>query len=154
MDLGSVTLTASDMSSQDLAGPGGPAGGSAGGSGGPRAGQRRRRTFTAEYKLRIVAEYDRAGEPGARGALLRREGLYHSHIQNWRRTAQAGAVAAVTANPGPKKPDAKTAENRRLKKENDQLKKELEQARAVMEILGKTHALLGILSESADTQTP
>lgn len=138
------------MASQDPAGPGGPAGG----SGGPRAGQRKRRTFTAQYKLRILAEYDQASEPGARGALLRREGLYHSHIQDWRRTAQAGAVAAVSAKPGPKKPDAETVENRRLRKENERLKKELEQTRAVMEILGKTHALLESLSESADTQTP
>jgi len=138
------------MSSQDQAGPGT----SSGGLGGPRAGQCKRRTFTAEYKLRILAEYDSADESGARGALLRREGLYHSHIQDWRRTAEAGAVAAVTPKAGPKKLDAETVENRRLKKENDRLKKELEQARAVMEILGKTHALLEILSESADTQTP
>jgi transposase len=131
------------MSSQEPAGPDGP-----------RAGQRKRRTFTAEYKLRILAEYDRAREPGARGALLRREGLYHSNIQGWRRAVESGAAAAVSPKAGPKKPDPETVENRRLRKENDRLKKELDKAQAVMEILGKTHALLEILSESADTQTP
>lgn len=136
-----MTLTASDMSSQ-------------GRDSGPRAGQRKRRTFTAEYKLRILAEYDKASEPGARGALLRREGLYHSHIQDWRRLAEAGAAAAVSPKAGPTKQDPETVENRRLKKENDRLKTELEKAQAVMEILGKTHALLEILSESADTPTP
>lgn len=138
------------MSSQGQAGPGGPVGG----PGGPRAGHRKRRTFTAEYKLRILAEYDDASEPGARGALLRREGLYHSHILDWRRAAEAGATAAVSPSAGRKKQDPEQIENRRLKKENDRLKAELVRAQAVMEILGKTHALLEILSESADTQTP
>ncbi len=50
--------------------------------------------FTAEYKLRMVAEYDRATEPGERGALLRREGLYHSHIIEWRKARDAGTLVA------------------------------------------------------------
>jgi hypothetical protein len=53
-------------------------------SAGPRGNQPRRRVFTAEYKLRMVAEDDGASTPGDRGALLRREGLYHSHIIEWR----------------------------------------------------------------------
>ena len=57
---------------------------------GPRSDRPRRRTFTAEYKVQILAEYD-AAERGERGAILRREGLYSSHIIDWRRAAQAGA---------------------------------------------------------------
>jgi hypothetical protein len=62
---------------------------------GPRAEQPKRRTFTAEYKLAMVAEYDAATEPGAKGALLRREGLYSSHIIEWRRARDAGALAVL-----------------------------------------------------------
>lgn len=63
-------------------------------SGGPRADQPRRRAFTAEYKLAMVAEYDRAA-PGQRGALPRRERLYHSHIIEWRKARDAGMLVAA-----------------------------------------------------------
>jgi transposase len=69
------------------------------GSSSPRADRPKRRTFTAEYKLAIVAEYDALTEPGARGALLRREGLYHSHIIEWRRARDAGVLAGPTRCP-------------------------------------------------------
>ena len=59
---------------------------------GPRADRPRRRVFTAEYKAAILAEYDALAEPGARGALLRREGLYSSHLTEWRRARDAGAL--------------------------------------------------------------
>ncbi len=55
----------------------------------------KRRQFSAKYKLDILAEYDRATEPGAKGALLRREGLYSSHIVEWRRARDVGALAAL-----------------------------------------------------------
>lgn len=58
---------------------------------GPRAGGPKRRSSTPEYKLRIVEEHERLTEPGAKGALLRREGLYHSHIIDWRAARDAGA---------------------------------------------------------------
>ena len=61
---------------------------------GPRVDRPKRRRFTAEYKATILAEYD-AAEHGARGAVLRREGLYSSHIIEWRRAAQAGAAAGL-----------------------------------------------------------
>jgi transposase len=57
---------------------------------GPRADRPRRRTFTLAYKLAIVEEYDRLAEARDRGALLRREGLYHSHIQQWREARDKG----------------------------------------------------------------
>src|SRR5919107_3884905 len=66
---------------------------------GPRSDQPKRRAFTAEYKLAMVAEYDAATEPGAKGALLRREGLYSSHIIEWRRARGAGALAGVAGKP-------------------------------------------------------
>lgn len=55
-----------------------------------------RRSFTAEYKLAVLTEYDSATDPGAKGALLRREGLYSSHIVEWRRARNAGAIARST----------------------------------------------------------
>ena len=57
----------------------------------------RRRRFTPEYKLAILAEYDRLTEPGDKGALLRREGLYTSHIVEWRQARDAGALAGLAA---------------------------------------------------------
>lgn len=66
---------------------------------GPRAGGPKRRSFAAEYKLRVVEEYERLTEPGAKGALLRREGLYHSHIVDWRAARDAGALGAPAAKP-------------------------------------------------------
>jgi len=59
----------------------------------------KRRTFTAKYKLEILAEYDAAPE-GAKGALLRREGLYSSHIVEWRKARDAGALAGLASPRG------------------------------------------------------
>jgi transposase-like protein len=116
---------------------------------GPREGQATRRTFTDAYKLRIVGEYDALTEPGARGALLRREGLYDTHIGKWRRARDRRALGA-TAAPGPAKASPESAENRRLKAENARLAAELAKTKAVLEVMGKVHALLEDLSERAD----
>jgi transposase len=134
-------------------------------SGGPRADQPRRRVFTPEYKLRMVAEYDRA-EPGGRGALLRRERLYHSHIIEWRRARDAGTLVARPAaetresrsggqdDPRPAaarrrgRGTAEQAEVQRLRRQNDKLAKDLARTQAALEIMGKAHALLELLSES------
>ena len=139
-------------------------------SGGPRADQPRRRVFTAEYKLRMVAEYDQASEPGERGALLRRERLYHSHIIEWRKARDAGtlvtrpAVASTPEDRHGKEKDAQAAPARRrrgrvsaeqaeverLRRQNEKLAKDLARTQAALEIMGKAHALLELLSESAD----
>ena len=58
-----------------------------------------RRRFTAAYKLTVLTEYDGATEAGAKGALLRREGLYTSHIAEWRRARDAGALAGLAPDP-------------------------------------------------------
>jgi transposase len=145
VDHESVTLTVADVA-QGSTGPGGSPG-----SAGPRAGQRTRRTFTAAYKLEIVAEFDGLTEHGSRGAMLRREGLYHSHILDWRRSRDAGALGGLSSSPGPAKAGPGQSENRRLKAENARMAAELARTRAVVEALGKVHALLEILSESAET---
>lgn len=115
----------------------------------PRADRPKRRTFTAEYKAQIVAEYD-AADHGERGAILRREGLYSSHITEWRKAAQAGAVSAL----GPKKKDRRDREIEQLRARAENAEAELERTKAVLDIVGKTHALLETLSESKGIQKP
>src|SRR5512140_3527291 len=90
----------------------------------------RRRSFTARYKLEILAAYDAAG-PGEKGAILRREGLYSSHIVEWRR--------------------ARDAQIARLRKEKARLEQELAKARFVVEVQAKLQALLETISESEGT---
>ena len=112
-----------------------------------------RRAFTAEYKARILAEYEAAPD-GERGAVLRRERLYHSHIIDWRAARDAGALAALhdarTSTRRPKKsPEA--AELEKLRRHNAKLTDELARTRTALEIMGKAHALLEMLSAGADT---
>jgi len=122
-------------------------------SDGPRAGRPRRRVFTAEYKLRILEEYENAESPRERAALLRREGIYTSSISEWRRARDAAAPAAIPEKaPGRPARDAADAENERLRKENEKLAAELARTKAALEVVGKAHALLGLLSESADSE--
>jgi transposase-like protein len=111
----------------------------------------RRRSFTAEYKLWVLEEYDRL-EPGAKGALLRREGLYSSHLVEWRRARDAGALQALAARGGRRKKTAEAVEVERLRRQNEQLRAELARTKTALEIVGKAHALLEQLSESADTE--
>ena len=121
---------------------------------GPRADQPKRRTFTAEYKLKMIEEYDAATEPGAKGALLRREALYDSHIIAWRRARDTGALAGLSAKPaGRAKRPAAEVENERLRKQVAKLEARLEQTRTALDIMGKARALLEQLSESADPPT-
>ena len=117
----------------------------------PRSDQPKRRTFTAEYKLAMVAEYDAASEPGAKGALLRREGLYSSHIIEWRRARDVGALAGVADKPRTPVRSVADREADRLRAENERLRSELAKTRAALDVVGKAHALLGLISESADT---
>jgi len=119
---------------------------------GPRSGWPKRRTFTAAYKARIVREYDQAAGPGERGALLRREGLYTSHISQWRNSRDTGAEKGLAEKPaGRPARSAESAEFGKLKKENERLTAELARTKAALEVVGKAHALLELLSESADS---
>jgi transposase len=115
----------------------------------------RRRTFTAEYKLAILEEYEQlpAGAP-ERGALLRREGLYTSHIAEWRRQRDAAALEGLSPKTRRPKKSAEQVELERLRRRNAQLEKDLEKTRLALDITGKAHALLELLSESADTDKP
>ena len=111
----------------------------------------RKRSFTASYKLGIVDAYESLTEPGAKGALLRREGLYHSHIVEWRRARDAGALQGLAATAGRPRRSPEEVENERLRRENEGLRAELSRTKTALEIMGKAHALLEQLSESADT---
>jgi transposase-like protein len=111
----------------------------------------RRRTFSAEYKSQILAEYD-SYPAGAeeRGALLRREGLYTSHIAEWRRARDAGALHALTPKSKSRRSPSEI-ELERLRRRNERLEAELARTKTALDIVGKAHALLELLSESADS---
>jgi hypothetical protein len=111
----------------------------------------RRRTFTAEYKEQVLDEYDAlpAGS-SERGALLRREGLYTSHIAEWRKARDAGAREGLTPKAKPRR-SAEQVELERLRRKTERLEAELERTKTALEITGKVHALLEQLSESADS---
>lgn len=110
----------------------------------------RRRTFTAKYKLEVLAAYDAAPE-GEKGAVLRREGLYSSHITVWRKAADVGALAGLAAPRGRKGRDPQAERIARLEAEKQRLERELAKTRFVVDVQAKLHALLESLSESADT---
>lgn len=104
----------------------------------------KRRTFTPEYKLRIVAEYD-AAPKGEKGAVLRRERLYDSHVKEWRAARDAGALEnLVDRRTGPARPKKSPleAENERLRRQVERLQKEVEKRDAALEVLGKGALLL------------
>jgi transposase-like protein len=119
---------------------------------GPRADRPKRRSFTAEFKARLLAEYD-AADREERGAILRREGLYTSHIAEWRKAADAGAKAALAsggrARPGRR--DRRDRELEALRARAEKAEAELARSRAALDLMGKAHALLETLSESAAT---
>lgn len=126
-----------------------------GNSAGPRAGQPKRRTFGAKYKLDVVARYELLTEPGARGTLLRKEGLYSSHITEWKRLRDAGALNALAAKPSGQKPARTDAQCRaeKLEAENAWLAAELADARQANEVLRKLSELLSLPSRSSDGET-
>ena len=126
-------------------------------------GRPKRRTFTKAYKARILAAFDALPAGSAeRGALLRSERLYHSHIEHWRKQAENGTLAATTGKP---KKDADSeeqaalrAEIKKLKTEaarlasrNQKLTSELGKTKTALDIAGKAFALLQDISSSADS---
>jgi transposase-like protein len=101
-----------------------------------------RRRFTAEYKLRILHLADACNEPGSVGALLRREGLYSSHLTMWRRQRERGALDGLKPKKRGRKADERNPllpEVERLRKENEQLTKRLKQAELIIEVQKKSH---------------
>lgn len=116
-----------------------------------------RRVFSPEYKLAIVTEYENAPN-GEKGAILRREGLYSSHVIEWTRARDAGILTGEPADPAtPSKRSRKSAEQielEKLRRRNAKLEADLTKTRLALDIMGKAHALLEELSESADNNEP
>ena len=105
----------------------------------------RRRRFRAEYKQRILEEADACTEAGEVGALLRREGLYSSHLSAWRCQREEGVLAALGKKRGRKpRRDERQQELERLQRENRQLRRKLEQAELILDIQKKASEILGI----------
>jgi transposase len=110
----------------------------------PRA---KRRRFSAEYKLRILEEVDACHEPGQIGALLRREGLYSSHLTTWRRQREQGQLEALSPKKRGRKPsvdEALAKELTELKREKQRLEHRLQQAETIIEVQKKLSGLLGL----------
>jgi transposase len=104
-----------------------------------------KRRFSAEYKMRIVAEADACKSSGEVGALLRREGLYDSHLYRWRKKQREGALGALA--PGKRGPEPDQAAPFRkkitaLERENERLKKKLAQAETIIDVQKKVAGLL------------
>jgi len=114
----------------------------------------RRRTFTAQDKLRILGEVDRAaGVPGAVGAIVRREGLYSSALSDWRRQRAAGAFEALSpAKRGPKtaEPNPLAAGTCAFAARQPPPEASVERAEAIIEIKKKVAVLLGLPASSDD----
>ena len=102
-----------------------------------------RRRFSARYKLDVLARID-AAEPGGIGAILRREGLYSSHLVDWRRARDRGALEALARPSGRPRPNPLAREVDRLTRQNTRLEGRLATAERIIEIQSKVSALLGI----------
>jgi len=104
----------------------------------------KRRTFTPEYKLRILDEAAARHKPGERGALLRREGLYSSHLTHWRRELRDDARAGLQPKKRGRKADPLAAENADLRREIARLQAKLERAETIIAVQKKLSDLLGL----------
>jgi transposase-like protein len=112
----------------------------------------RRRRFSAEYKLRVLLEADACVRPGEIGALLRREGLYTSHLTYWRKQRKAGALKALGRPRGRKPADRRDTELAELRRRAERAEAELEKTKRVIEVQGNVSALLGELLEPKGAQ--
>jgi transposase len=115
----------------------------------PRA---ERRQFSGQYKLRILEEVERCTERGQVGALLRREGLYSSHLSKWRQQRAEGQLQALSPHKrGRKAAEVGVEELARLQRENERLRARLEQAELIIDVQKKLSRLLGLPVESPET---
>ena len=117
--------------------------------------KRRRRKFTAQYKLRILTEAEDCNKPGQLGALLRREGLYSSNLSTWKRQKEAGLLEALA----PKKRGRKGKEKNplaeqvaRLERENERLKEQLRKAEIIIDVQKKISQILGISQDHPEEE--
>lgn len=113
-----------------------------------------RRQYSAEHKRRILQEYEACTELGEKGALLRREGLYSSHITTWRRQRKRGELEGLASQKRGPKADPQAAEIARLQRENERLHKRLEQAELIIEVQKKVSQILGMSSEEIKPEDP
>ncbi len=104
----------------------------------------KRRQFTAAYKLGIVREVDRAKGAGEVGAILRREGLYSSHLVTWRRERDRAAKAGLAARQRGPKARVEDPRVKQLERENAKLRRRLQRVETMLEIQKKASELLGI----------
>jgi transposase len=115
----------------------------------------KRRSFTAEYKLEILAKADACVKPGEIGELLRREGLYTSHLTYWRKQVKDGALRELGRPRGRKPADRRDRELAELRRRAERAEAELQKAKKVIEIQGNVSALLEQMlgTESASGST-
>ena len=112
-----------------------------------------RRRFTAGYKLHMLRQAESCREPGSLGALLRREGLYSSHLTTWRRQKEAGILSGLKPKQRGRKANPihpLAAENQQLRKENNRLQKRLKKAELIIDIQKKISQMLGIPLENPE----
>jgi transposase-like protein len=109
--------------------------------------KKRRRKFTAAYKLRILEEADACTKPGEIGALLRREGLYSSNLTTWRRQRDEGLLQALSPKKRGRKPRPDSQLTNRiaeLERENQSLRDQIKKAQTIIEVQKKISELMGI----------
>ena len=112
----------------------------------------KRRRLTAGYKLRILQEADECSGSGEIGALLRREGLYSSHLSRWRKEREQGQLQALAGRKrGRKSKSDLEKETARLRQENERLKARLEQAETIIEVQKKLSELLGLSTPKTES---
>jgi transposase-like protein len=136
-----LTLTAADLAGTSLEN----------GVMSPRSDRPRRRSFPAQYKLDMLAEYD-AGDAAGAGGAAASGGLYSSHLSEWRKARDSGALSGLAPASRPDRKSAEQLENAQLRARAERAERELAKTQAALEIVGKAHALLELLSESADTE--
>ncbi len=117
---------------------------------GPRSDRPLRRSFTPAQKLEYVAAYESACQTSGGGAYLRSEGLFSSQITEWRKLRDAGVLAKAKRGERVGKPSAEQAEIARLRRELDRAARRLATTETALVIMGKAHALLEQISESAE----
>lgn len=114
----------------------------------------KRRLFTAEYKLRILRELDSSQGRGETGALLRREGLYSSHLTSWRRQRERGELDGLRPQKRGPKMDPQAVELTKLERENERLRERLRQAELIMDVQKKVAQILGVPIEETKPEEP
>ena len=109
-----------------------------------------RRRFSAEYKRRILQAADACAQPGEVGTLLRREGLYSSHLTTWRHQRQRGELQGLTPAQRGRKADPQAAEIARLQRETERLKAQLARAELIIDVQKKLSQMLGLPETPSD----